>query len=997
VIVVERRFIESVRFPFREVSEASGVEKGPDRPPHWKMVFWWTRKPLISARAVIAGCLLDENTNPKDFLKSIGIGIGKSAHRIKPKIHFNRIKLLDPFACFGSIPHEAIRLGASVTAGDLLPVGYVFLKTFLEYPLKFGKNLLKDIRKWGNWITEKLQREPLIKDLYDDADVFIGSWEVKCINCNKWTPLVGSWWLAKEGGKKGYKRIVWMEPKVEGNEVKIRVVNLNDVFGNDAVKNATIEGTKVTVNGKEFRVPEKNVEARRQQANCLHCNKPLKYVDPETGKHYTETKTLPKIIKNRLIWYVKFALQLYNQNLVETEAIRSLRKDMPEWLDEVPIRLRLLVKVKQKDLQFEPCTKRDQEKLRKAKQEIDKLVDLQDPDIPTELIAPYEHRSIWVLVYGFTKWYHLFNPRQLLTLVKLVKLIRQAGELIQREKIEKDGMEQREAFKYAEAVTSWLAVALARYVDYNSLCTVWNYGVAKLSAHVAHTISMRGIAMMWNWGDVSPFANITGTGSWLKNINTTAFQSLKYLTNAFQDVKKSSISITLDDATVLSKLNSNKDYDLCVTDPPYYDDVPYSELSDFYYVWLKRALSDLNAGRLCPKFLSEAFFEKVGDDWLEISTQWEKYALSEVSLNPPRLGSNANTEDGVKHFQNLLNSSFIKIASKIEENGLLVTYYAHTDPDAWKALLEAGWETAGLKVSNAFPLATESALSIVSRGKLSMDTSILVVWRGFAEGTIDAPDLYSEMTEEAAKRAKELMDLGAIGRDLVVGTMAAALATATRYREVRFMGKLKVTNLIDKYVYPATYLGLAKALARKAELEEGVKNPDAMYYLLVKSTLAGAKKKTLESTDARIFSIGTSLDLNLATKTWRILKGGEKRPGAKVAKRKTLTLIEPASAERSKLAELLEVRGVGIKEPNIRCTVDALHYMEYLAVAHPRGEFKKKLDEMKAKYPGYFQDALRLARILAKVLPNTDVEKGLCNRIIEYLEPTIPKLDKITK
>ncbi|RLF97465.1 MAG: hypothetical protein DRN47_07075, partial [Candidatus Wolframiiraptor sp.] len=187
------------------------------------------------------------------------------------------------------------------------------------------------------------------------------------------------------------------------------------------------------------------------------------------------------------------------------------------------------------------------------------------------------------------------------------------------------------------------------------------------------------------------------------------------------------------------------------------------------------------------------------------------------------------------------------------------------------------------------------------------------------------------------------------------------------------------------------------ALERKAELEEGVKNPDAMYYLLIKSTMAGAKKKTLESTDARIFSIGTSLDLNLAVKTWKILRGGSQEPGAKVAKQKTLTLIEPTSTERTKLAELLEVRGVGEKEPNIRCTVDALHYLEYLAVTYSREEFKRKLDELKAKYPAQVQDAITLARILAKVLPNKDIEKTLCNRIVEYLEPTLSKLDKFLK
>ncbi|MGC8933533.1 MAG: DUF1156 domain-containing protein, partial [Candidatus Methanodesulfokora sp.] len=176
------------------------------------------------------------------------------------------------------------------------------------------------------------------------------------------------------------------------------------------------------------------------------------------------------------------------------------------------------------------------------------------------------------------------------------------------------------------------------------------------------------------------------------------------------------------DATILSKLGSDWKFDLILTDPPYYDDVPYAELSDFYYVWLKRALSDVEGGRLVPRFLPEAFFEKVGDGWVEVSTQWEKYALSEVSLNPPRLGASAKPEDGVKHFQNLLNSSFINMASRLADEGLLVTYYAHTDPDAWKALLEAGWEAAGLRITNAFPLITESEQSVVKRGKLSMDT-----------------------------------------------------------------------------------------------------------------------------------------------------------------------------------------------------------------------------------------------------------------------------------
>ena len=464
---------------------------------------------------------------------------------------------------------------------------------------------------------------------------------------------------------------------------------------------------------------------------------------------------------------------------------------------------------------------------------------------------------------------------------------------------------------------------------------------------------------------------------------------MSYLLNSTDDVS-SLIKVILDDATILSKINDK--FDLIVTDPPYYDDVPYSELSDFYYVWLKRALSDVKDNRLVPRFIPEAFFEKFGEDYIEISTQWEKYALSEVSLNPPRLGSDARREEGAKHFQSLLNASFVTMASRLKDDGLLVTYYAHTDPDAWKALLEAGWEASGLRITNAFPLTTESAQSVVKRGKLSMDTSILVVWRKGSEGSIEASDLYQKMVEESANRAKQLIDLGAVGRDLVIGSLAAALAIATRYKEVRDMGRIDVRKLVAEYVYPAALLGLARALARKAEMRDGIKSPDAMFYVLVKSSLAGAKRKVLESTDARIFSIGTSFDLNTA-RTLRILRGGGREGGARVAKAKTLTLVEP-SAERPKLAELLDARGVGTAEPKIRCAVDALHYIEYLALIHSKEEFRRKLDELKAKNPSEVEEALSMAKIMARVLQKDDEQK-LCRRILEHLEIIKPRTIQI--
>ena len=998
---MERRFIESVRFPFREVSEASAVEKGPGRPPHWEMVFWWTRKPLISARAVIAGCLLPEDTNPANFLRSIGIVVKKrradgrpvfekSPHRVKPMLRFDGIRLLDPFACFGSIPLEGLRLGLKVTACDLLPVGYIFLKAVLEYPVKYGRQLVEDVKKWGEWVAQRLKEDPLIRELYeDDVAVYIGSWEIKCPHCGRWTPLVGNWWLARVKDREGYKRLAWMEPRIVGNKVEIRIRDLNKELGDKAIRKAKVEGLKVTVNGKEFRVPESNIEARRELATCLHCNQSIMQIDPETGKHYTNTKNLPEPIKNRLEGYVKFALKLYNKAYGLEESI-----PIPARIGEIPVRLRLLVKVKVQDgnLIFESCSEEDQEKLENARQEIKKLLQTNDPDVPRERISPYSVRYLFPILYGINEWYKLFNPRQLFTLIKLTKLIRDAGKRIEKEKLEE--FDEGNAFTFAEAVTVYLAIALISMADFNSITSRWApHAWTKVNRAFTH----RGIAMIWNWCDVSPLHKYIGTWN---NCLQNVVDGIEYLVSAFcntfgsYDGKKNlnrNLKVLLDDATTLIKLGFEEKVDVIITDPPYYDDVPYTELSDFYYVWLKRVLSDVYDNRLIPRFLPEAFFEKINDDWVEVLTQWEKYSLNEVSLNPARLGLNAKLKDGIMHFQNLLNSAFITMTSKLQNDGLLVTYYAHTDPDAWKALLEAGWAAAGLQVSNAFPLTTESAQSVVKQGKLSMDTSIIVVWRKGGQGSIEASQLYEEMVNAATGRARELMNMGAVGRDLVIGTLAASLATATKYREVRVMGKINTKTLVDKYIYPATYLGLARALAKKADLRNNIKSPDAMFYLLVKSILAGAKKKVLESTDLRLFSIGTSLDLNTAIKL-RILKAKEKEPGAKVAKAKTLTLVEPTSAERSKIAELLEARGINPANPKLRCTIDALHLIEYFAITYSREQFRHKLEELRVNYPAYVEEALALARIMARILPSNDPEKGLSARVVEYLAPAPGRL-----
>ncbi|MEM4510672.1 MAG: DUF1156 domain-containing protein, partial [Pyrobaculum sp.] len=411
--------------PIDAINEYSAVEKGPGRPPHWEMVFWWTRKPLAGARAVVAASLLpaDAYQTPEQFLNDLfpcrnsrkTVHACNPASRLVEKIRGK--KVLDPFAGFGSIPLEAARLGAEAVAVELLPTAYVFLKAVLEFPRRVKP---QDVEKWGRWVVEKLREET--KELYD-ADIYIGTWEIKCPVCGRYTPLVGNWWLARVRGKEGYERLAWMEWR----DGRVEVRDLNEECRKEGggscdeleaeVSARGEEGGSVVWRGKRYAVPLKNIDARRETAQCLHCRAEINHRvvngKPVKGK------------KSEGDWYVKWALRRWNANYE-----RYLKGEITlDDLKNSPARPTLLAKVRIEngDLKFQPATPQDVEKLWKTLEKLRRMWG--DPDIPTEPIPGYESRSIWVSAYGFDKWFKLFNPRQLLTLVKLVKLIREADRL----------------------------------------------------------------------------------------------------------------------------------------------------------------------------------------------------------------------------------------------------------------------------------------------------------------------------------------------------------------------------------------------------------------------------------------------------------------------------------------------------------------------------------------------------------------------------------------
>jgi putative DNA methylase len=968
------RLCESLNFYdlVNDINAAAEREKGPGRPPIWEMVFWWTRKPLIGARAAIVASLLPEDIdmgpNYNDLRKLLRLD-SKSPHRENPMIgekyagYIVGKKLLDPFAGFGSIPLEGLRLGLDVTACELLPTAYVFLKAVLEYPKwavekGFGNLLLEEVERWGREIVKQLKADKDIRELYDDtAAAYIGSWEIVCPNCGRRTPLVGNWWLARVKGKEGYERLAFFRPfKVEG-EVKIEVVDL----GKNVKAEVDARTGIIRIAGKEYRVPVPNVVARSQTARCLMCEMPIK-ADRE--------------------WYVKEAIKEWNANL---ERYFSGEISLEQLLNS-RARPVILIKVKVRTyggLIFEPAGKEETEKLWKAAEKLKAIWG--DPDIPIELFAPYQMGTAGAFrmtLWGFDKFYKLFNPRQLLTLVKLVKLIREVGKRVEQEKV-KEGLSKEEAFKYAEAVTTYLTMILLKFADYSSLTAGWNQSLI-----MGHSLSMRGIAMVWNWDEIVPWANWTGT--YERNLQTST-EALSYLISAVATTFHR-LHVLLDDTTLLSKLDPNQKFDLIVTDPPYRDDVPYTELSDFYYVWLKRALSDADE-KLKPRFLPEAFFRKIGAKYVEIETQWQEFAKREVSYNKGRFSGSG--ENALENYRNLMAEALKRMKEHLAEDGIITLYFAHTSFEAWAELLEA-LNRAGLKLVWASRFTTESAQRVTARGKMTLDTSLLIACRP-REGDAEIPieKLKEEAREKAEKVARYLVskyrDRKEHGRDILLGTMVAAISVATKYSRVRTPGgPIGMEELLEKHIYPLVGKVLSEVYAREFQAEE-LRDPYALFYLLAKVAFS-AEGKTAAFTRDDVVTLcrASALPLKDAKELLidaRKAEGEEEEEleseGSKVAQSKNVKLIEITSDRPEEIRKILAKKKLSLEVPMPRNAVDAYHYLLYFASLYPVDRVRLEYEKMNEKYD-FVKQAFSLAKIIANI--KDGVEKTLAVKVVNALE-----------
>jgi len=187
--------------------------------------------------------------------------------------------------------------------------------------------------------------------------------------------------------------------------------------------------------------------------------------------------------------------------------------------------------------------------------------------VPDEPLPPHGTLGFRVQLYGMEEWGNLFTPRQALALTTLVRLVQEAGRRLAEEK--DSGM--------AAAVQTCLALAVDRQADYLTSLVVW----ANSGEFIAHTFGRQALPIVWEWPECNPWAE--GSGNWNGAINWISLVIARNSTDS-QSIGFASL------ASVASQPIPDDSAQCIFTDPPYYDAVPYADLSDFFYVWLRRTI-----------------------------------------------------------------------------------------------------------------------------------------------------------------------------------------------------------------------------------------------------------------------------------------------------------------------------------------------------------------------------------------------------------------------
>lgn len=547
----ERRLVGQI-LPLKEISEGGAAEKERKNGRINNLHRWWAPKPTTVSRAIAYAALVDPPLEPhKDailemckYAETTNPDKPATRDRIRRKLSETwkePPKVLDPFGGAGALPFAASWLGCKTYSMDYNPVAVLMQKCVLEYPSRYGRKLLVDVKKVAEEVGKELYEA--IKQFHPDGDMrptddsgrvydhYAYRWcrTVPC-DCGVTIPLVQSYVLSQKDG-------IFLYPVAEDGKVRFGIAGGNEKRQYGKGPGGMTKAPKGQVGNKI--------------ATCVSCRR--RYTNIEIRDMFNQGKG--------------------GEQLMVAAALNS-KKPGRRYVEIDNDDIDLYEKC-QAELEFRRSAFRD-------KYEIDPLPDgvIPQPDGKEyRLGGPTWHVQI-VVTMGYTRWHHLFNIRQRLCLVVLVDILRKAEAKL----------EQEYGAEYATAIMSYMAMVFDKTVEKFSRMSSWNTSrEMPNSCFIQQTLNNT-----WDYAEAEP-SNIWRNS--IKSVLEGLLASLASENEIIPDVGRAS-------ATNLQAFESDY-FDAICTDPPYYDSMQYSKTADFFYIWLKVLVGhrhvELFRGILSPK------------------------------------------------------------------------------------------------------------------------------------------------------------------------------------------------------------------------------------------------------------------------------------------------------------------------------------------------------------------------------------------------------------
>lgn len=734
--VPKRKLIE-VALPLETINRESAREKSIRHGHPSTLHLWWARRPLTAARAVLFAQLVDDPVSHPDrfptdetqrverdrlhaIIERLVVWENTRDQDLLAEAHAEILKstggnpppILDPFAGGGTIPLEAQRLGLEARASDLNPVAVLINKAMIEIPPKFAG------------------RAPAFPGV---ADGRIGAWE-------------GTSGLAAD--VRAYGK--WMRDEAHRRIGRhYPLAKLDD--GTTATVIAWIWARTVMCPNPACGIEMPLVRSwwLRNKKGKEVWIRPIIAADPRhpSGKRVEFEIGLGAVGSPRAEDGTvgrNGAMCIACGSAVALEYVRATSRDVG-----LGAQLMAVVAEGNRQRAYLPP---DNEHRRAA------AVERPESAPPGELFD-WPGR-INVVRYGLTEVSDLFTNRQLLALTTFSDLVVEARERVLHDTLAAGGSpgDRLEpggtgAEAYADAVATYLAMCMSKVADRGSSIVTWFLG----RESTRNTFARQAIPMTWDYVEPNQFAD--GTGSWAGAVSWTV-EALDGV--ASHGTPGAPVQA---DASELDYRGA-----LISTDPPYYDNIGYSDLSDFFYVWLRRSLRGIH-----PDLLSTMLVPKA----------------DELVANPYR----HNGKQGAKDF---FEDGFRRVFARARETALadfpITVYYAFKQSDSGDdGTTSTGWETlldgmirSGWAITATWPMRSELSNRMLSQGTNALASSIVLALRPRPEDarTTDRRGLISALHDELPDALRKLQQGTIAPVDLPQAAIGPGMAVFSRYAKV---------------------------------------------------------------------------------------------------------------------------------------------------------------------------------------------------------------------